>query len=368
MPNPARTRRVTAAQVRAYAGKAQEYVDAARNEIVAQRYIAATSLAIHAAINAADAVCGVRVGRMPEGRHTTRFLPCSVRLAATDSPSKRNCGGCCHSRPRPSTSRTTSRQASRPRRSNVPNVASRSLARPGARDEPHYRSLENTLVTLDRRRTVESLGERGRSDDLGVARFLRRELQLRRGLPMHVVESVASRRRTTTAERTSVSASSSGHVDDVDVSGRTMVLSLVSPKLMVEGNWRAGLVFDADTSDDQMERLTSVFTGALGGPMAGLAPLIGEFLGAERADIELESTSDGWTLTVGGDTNLGGSVVLGPEADGPVTMTAHHRPSRRTDADDHAITGGSLVIVRNRVLGRVPQRVHRAVQLGRLTR
>ena len=113
----------------------------------------------------------------------------------------------------------------------------------------------------------------------------------------------------------------SGHVDDVDVSGRTMVLSLVSPKLMVEGNWRAGLVFDADTSDDQMERLTSVFTGALGGPMAGLAPLIGEFLGAERADIELESTSDGWTLTVGGETNLGGSVVLGPEADGPVTMT-----------------------------------------------
>ena len=112
-----------------------------------------------------------------------------------------------------------------------------------------------------------------------------------------------------------------GHVDGVDVSGRTVVLSLVTPKLMVDGNWRAGLVFDADTSDEQMESLTSVFTGAVGGPMAGLAPLIGEFLGAERADIELESTSNGWTLTVGGETNLGGSVVLGPEADGPVTMT-----------------------------------------------
>jgi hypothetical protein len=96
---------------------------------------------------------------------------------------------------------------------------------------------------------------------------------------------------------------------------------LVTPKLMVDGNWRAGLVFDADTTDDQMESLTSVFTGAVGGPMAGLAPLIGEFLGAERADIDLESTSDGWTLTVGGATNLGGSVVLGPGAEGPVTMT-----------------------------------------------
>ena len=75
-------------------------------------------------------------------------------------------------------------------------------------------------------------------------------------------------------------------VDEVDVVGRTMVLSLVSPKLMIEGNWRAGLVFDADTTDEQMQALTKVFTGALGGPMAGLAPLIGEFLGTERADID----------------------------------------------------------------------------------
>ena len=49
--------------------------------------------------------------------------------------------------------------------------------------------------------------------------------------------------------------------------------------------------------------------------------MIGEFLGAERADIGLESTGAGWTLTVGGDTSLGGSVVLGPESDAPVTMT-----------------------------------------------
>jgi len=74
MPNPARTRRVTAAQVRAYAGKAQEYVDAAQNEIVAERYIAATSLAIHAAINAADAVCGVRVGQRAAGEAHDQVL------------------------------------------------------------------------------------------------------------------------------------------------------------------------------------------------------------------------------------------------------------------------------------------------------
>jgi hypothetical protein len=113
-----------------------------------------------------------------------------------------------------------------------------------------------------------------------------------------------------------------GQVDGVDVGGRTMVLTLVAPKLMIEGNWRAGIVFDADTSDQQMQSLTNVFTGALGGPMAGLAPLIGEFLGTERADIRLESGSEGWRLEVGDDTRLGGSVVHAPESDAVVTLTA----------------------------------------------
>jgi len=113
-----------------------------------------------------------------------------------------------------------------------------------------------------------------------------------------------------------------GNVDGVDVSGRTMVLTLVAPKLMVEGNWRAGIVFDADTTDEQMQGLTSVFTGALGGPMAGLAPLITEFLGTERADISLESDDDGWALKVGDSTELGGSVVRGPAGDDPVTLTS----------------------------------------------
>ncbi len=63
MPKPMRTRPVTKAQVRAYANKAQEYGEAASSEIDSERYIASTSLAIHAAINAADAVCGARLGK-----------------------------------------------------------------------------------------------------------------------------------------------------------------------------------------------------------------------------------------------------------------------------------------------------------------
>jgi hypothetical protein len=35
-----------------------------------------------------------------------------------------------------------------------------------------------------------------------------------------------------------------------------------------------------DASDAQFDQLVRVFSGQLGGPMAGLAPLIGELLGA----------------------------------------------------------------------------------------
>ncbi|MBT8240728.1 MAG: hypothetical protein KJN63_05830 [Acidimicrobiia bacterium] len=67
MPKPMRTRPVTSAQVRAYADKAREFAEAAASELASERYIAATSLAIHAAINAADTVCGARVGQRAAG-------------------------------------------------------------------------------------------------------------------------------------------------------------------------------------------------------------------------------------------------------------------------------------------------------------
>lgn len=68
MPEHARTRRISAAQVRAYVGKAEEYLSAATAELDADRPIAATSLAIHAGINAADAVTGVRLGVRAAGQ------------------------------------------------------------------------------------------------------------------------------------------------------------------------------------------------------------------------------------------------------------------------------------------------------------
>ena len=68
MPKSSRTRAVNGAQVRSYLEKADEFLAAAGAELAAGRFIAATSLAIHAAINAADAVAGTRTGRRAAGQ------------------------------------------------------------------------------------------------------------------------------------------------------------------------------------------------------------------------------------------------------------------------------------------------------------
>ena len=56
---------------------------------------------------------------------------------------------------------------------------------------------------------------------------------------------------------------------------------------MTDGNWKLGVFIDDRATDEQAEKLTRVFTGQLGGPMAALAPLVGEMLGVERVPIEI---------------------------------------------------------------------------------
>lgn len=74
VPKPGRARPVSAAQVRGYAAKAQEFAEAASSDLDAGRNIAATSLAIHAGINSADAVCRARLGKRAAGEDHDQVL------------------------------------------------------------------------------------------------------------------------------------------------------------------------------------------------------------------------------------------------------------------------------------------------------
>ena len=77
-----------------------------------------------------------------------------------------------------------------------------------------------------------------------------------------------------------------GTVDGVDVSGRSVSIVADAPKNMLDGNWRVGVIIDDKASKEQADKLAGVFSGQMGGPMANLAPLIGEVLGIEQQPIE----------------------------------------------------------------------------------
>jgi hypothetical protein len=77
-----------------------------------------------------------------------------------------------------------------------------------------------------------------------------------------------------------------GEIEGADVSGLTVAVVADTPRQMTDGDWNLGLIVDDKASQDQADRLTGVFSGQKGGPMAALAPLVGKVLGVERATME----------------------------------------------------------------------------------
>ena len=57
---------------------------------------------------------------------------------------------------------------------------------------------------------------------------------------------------------------------------------------MGAGNITVGLIIDDSASDAQVEAVSAIATGAAGGPMASLAPLVGKIAGVERRPIRFE--------------------------------------------------------------------------------
>ena len=119
-----------------------------------------------------------------------------------------------------------------------------------------------------------------------------------------------------------------GAVDDTDISGGKVAIIADTPKVMTEGNWRVGVFVDEQASDAQFEALVGVFSGQLGGPMAGLAPLIGEMLGVERAAIEIDDDGLRHSVRVGDgiDFEIRDIVPFGVETGEPVRFAGMFHP------------------------------------------
>jgi len=91
-----------------------------------------------------------------------------------------------------------------------------------------------------------------------------------------------------------------GEIEGVDVSGLSQVVAVHIPGNVLAGNWEVVVFQDAAGSDEQRQRLLAAFGGALGGPLADLAQLIGTIKGVETASIHHEVRGGAGSLTVPG--------------------------------------------------------------------
>ena len=119
-----------------------------------------------------------------------------------------------------------------------------------------------------------------------------------------------------------------GQVDGTDIAGQKVVIIADTPKVMTEGNWKLGVFVDEQATDEQLEKLVGVFSGQLGGPMAGLAPLIGEMRGVERAAIQLDDDGLRHSVRVGDaiDFEIEDIVPFGKESGEPVRFVGMFHP------------------------------------------
>lgn len=90
-----------------------------------------------------------------------------------------------------------------------------------------------------------------------------------------------------------------GTVDGVDVSGHTYAALALLPGNALAGNWKVLGVIDDGASDAQADAILKAFGGQLGGPLADMAPLVGEVVDILRAPIETSVHEGSGTLTIG---------------------------------------------------------------------
>jgi hypothetical protein len=94
-----------------------------------------------------------------------------------------------------------------------------------------------------------------------------------------------------------------GNLDDTDLSGVAFALYNEFPSNLTSGNWKVGIVVDEGAGDEQAQAIERIVSGQEGGPFADFVPLIGEYLGMERAPVRY-SDGDSPSASVGDEAEF----------------------------------------------------------------
>ncbi len=110
-----------------------------------------------------------------------------------------------------------------------------------------------------------------------------------------------------------------GEIKGVDVSGLSLVLVAQIPGNVLAGNWRVVVFVDDKASPAQGEAILNAFGGALGGPLADLAQLVGERVAVQTVPIDHRVEDGKGTIRIG--TMLDAAMAPYVDANGkPTTL------------------------------------------------
>lgn len=112
-----------------------------------------------------------------------------------------------------------------------------------------------------------------------------------------------------------------GDKDGVDLSGLNAVMAVHTSKQMTDGNWKVALYLDDRATPEQSEALGAVFSGAAGGHLAAVAPLIGEVSGVAPASISFERNGTSLKATAGDVLSMESEAVAGMDGSTPPLIT-----------------------------------------------
>jgi hypothetical protein len=123
-----------------------------------------------------------------------------------------------------------------------------------------------------------------------------------------------------------------GSYGNATLDGLGFILLLFTPEEMGKGNWSVGLIVDERASTEQRDAITAIASGAAGGPIAALGPLVGKFLGVESAPIRFNHTGVEWSVSAATFVDMAakGAMGLDPGVTEPIYLenTGHPAASR----------------------------------------
>ena len=117
-----------------------------------------------------------------------------------------------------------------------------------------------------------------------------------------------------------------GQYENVDLGGTRAIFADVFSGPWMDGNFTAALILDANSSQEQRDALTDIFTGKAGGNGADMVALVGDMRGVFVAPIDYVMTANGGITVRAGDlAEAGGEVLRGLDGTSEIPPAASAR-------------------------------------------